>query len=382
MSDSKNSSDENLIKFNKLYSDFLTDLKNVFSFINPSKFDEKDFLTFFSINNLPYMNDISKANESVLVENKDIFIISGVTFSKIFNNNDYEITQNTKNSIWSYLHSLYVFLLSLNTSNKDYINTLDKNVKNNIEKYVDNSKLCTDVINNIKTFRNNMNNVNINVNNNVNNNSNSSNSSNFLENSAIGSLAKELQEELKDEDLPNIENPSDLFSQMASGEGNIMSVVSKVMNKMDQKMKSGEINQQTLMNEATGLLGMMTGNGGGENNSNNLFSMMSGLMGGGNASGEGANDLMSNMMNLMNNGDNNNSSSGRVPKKHKHSRSKRRELAKAHKKAQKKANKLKQQKNEDAVINSALDDVLGDLDDNQTLTVGEMKKLLSKHNKE
>ena len=72
----------------------------------------------------------------------------------------------------------------------------------------------------------------------------------------IGSLAKELSAEIDPESLGDLGNPADLLSGLFSGgaNGKLGNLVSTVVNKLDSKMKSGELNEQKLMGEAGNMM--------------------------------------------------------------------------------------------------------------------------------
>ena len=94
--------------------------------------------------------------------------------------------------------------------------------------------------------------------------SNSSSSTPFpfgdIENTQIGKLAGELAEKIEKDgniEMPNITNPSDIFSMMFSGDKNnpIGNIMNTVCTELDSKIKNGELDQGKLFNEAQGLMG-------------------------------------------------------------------------------------------------------------------------------
>jgi SHS2 domain-containing protein len=112
-----------------------------------------------------------------------------------------------------------------------------------------------------------------------------------LENSKIASLAKEITSEI---DLSNlhIDKPEDISKLMDMSDGNnfLGNIVSKVSNKLTEKLNTGELKQEDLMNEAMSVMGALN-NGDGLGG---LLKNMGGLGGLGGLSGLG--DLMSNPM--------------------------------------------------------------------------------------
>lgn len=76
----------------------------------------------------------------------------------------------------------------------------------------------------------------------------------------LGDLAREIAEETAgnlDMDFENITDVKDVFQKMFKNPGKLMSIVKNVGDKLDSKMKSGEINQTELMTEATEMMNKM-----------------------------------------------------------------------------------------------------------------------------
>jgi hypothetical protein len=106
-----------------------------------------------------------------------------------------------------------------------------------------------------------------------------------LENSKIASLAKEITSEI---DLSNlsIDKPEDISKLMDMSDGNnfLGNIVSKVSNKLTEKLNTGELKQEDLMNEAMSVMGAL-------NNGDGLGGLLKNMGGLG-----GLGDLMSNPM--------------------------------------------------------------------------------------
>jgi hypothetical protein len=116
-----------------------------------------------------------------------------------------------------------------------------------------------------------------------------------IENSFIGNLAKEISEDINIDDL-NIENPADILKMMdfSSGNNNVVTdIVKKVTSKLQDKIGSGELDQNKLINEVMGMMGKMGGGGGGGGDANPLSSLMSMM---------GNNPMMNEMMKNMKKG--------------------------------------------------------------------------------
>jgi hypothetical protein len=84
----------------------------------------------------------------------------------------------------------------------------------------------------------------------------------FLDNSMIGNLAKQLTKEINLDELGDLDmsNPADLMSSLFSGGDNnpIGNIMNKVVSSIDEKMKSGELNQDELVKEANNVMNMMS----------------------------------------------------------------------------------------------------------------------------
>ena len=94
-------------------------------------------------------------------------------------------------------------------------------------------------------------------------------------NGKLGELAKELAEETaKDFDLTeeNIKDPKDVFKTLFKNPQKLMNLVKNVGSKLDQKMKSGDIKESELLEEATNMFNNMKNVPGMENaNMKDLF---------------------------------------------------------------------------------------------------------------
>ena len=79
-------------------------------------------------------------------------------------------------------------------------------------------------------------------------------------NSKLGSLAKEIAEETAgdlDIDMENIKNPQDVFQSIFKNPGKLMGLVKNVGEKLDNRIKSGEISQSELLAEAGDIMNKM-----------------------------------------------------------------------------------------------------------------------------
>jgi hypothetical protein len=97
----------------------------------------------------------------------------------------------------------------------------------------------------------------------------------------IGDLAKEIAEETAkdlDVDLNNVNDAGDVLKSLFKNPKKLMSIVNNVQSKLDNKMKSGEIKQDELMEEASQIMKNMS-NLPGMDNIQNMLSKMGMPMG-------------------------------------------------------------------------------------------------------
>lgn len=92
----------------------------------------------------------------------------------------------------------------------------------------------------------------------------------------LGNLATEIAEEITGDlemDPKNTENMNELFSNMIKDPSKLMGIVNKVTNKLEGKIKSGDIKESELLSEATEMMQQMK-NMPGMGNMQSLFSKM------------------------------------------------------------------------------------------------------------
>jgi hypothetical protein len=87
----------------------------------------------------------------------------------------------------------------------------------------------------------------------------------------LGKLAKELTEEFTedlkdvfDENDPNNKSIKDIMAQIMKDPKKIMSIMKKITDRLQNKMKSGDISQEELMKEVSGIVEKFKAMGGGE----------------------------------------------------------------------------------------------------------------------
>jgi hypothetical protein len=85
----------------------------------------------------------------------------------------------------------------------------------------------------------------------------------------IGTLAKEMAEEITNdltgilgEDYSDVKTTQDVFKKLIKNPKKMMDLVKTIGGKLEKKMKSGDLNQEEIMKEATDIFGKMKGMGG------------------------------------------------------------------------------------------------------------------------
>jgi len=108
----------------------------------------------------------------------------------------------------------------------------------------------------------------------------------------LGDLAREIAEETSQNlnmDMEGVTDVKDIFQKLFSNPGKLMGLVKNVSEKLDSRMKSGEISQNELMTEASEMLNKMK-NMPGMGNIQEMLGKM-GMGGMGRASGAGGMDM-------------------------------------------------------------------------------------------
>jgi hypothetical protein len=245
----------------------------------------KEFLQLIDNNS----DDITNKNEEIFTD--ELYLIKDISMKTIWVS---DISDKTKNSIWSYLQSFCLINITINSNDK--INEVLKSIESN-EKVKDKKTLKD--IKKIKKINDNLKNDestnDTNNNDTTNDTTNGSNSkgmndmNNILENTTIGNLAKEITEDL------NIDNMSEGDMGQFFKPENMMNIFQKINSTLTEKIDNKEIDGNALLGEASNLM-----------NGNDMMSNMMGMFqnmqpGPGQSSGEQAMPDLGNMMNMFQN---------------------------------------------------------------------------------
>ena len=290
---------ENLKQFinvlKKKYPEQKDTIENYYNFDNPGS----KYIDEFLQNCKNCGDDISSKNE--IIFSKGSKILNNIDFYSIWNNTDYnsddneskELNEEQRENIWKYLHTLYIFAYEYRCE-KDF-----KLIMNEIK-----SKDLSTLDEEGKTFRNIIEGLSIQNRKSENEDLESENCDKKgdkpsipvpdLFNGVIGNLAKEIAEEI-DPSKINLEDPSKLLSSLMNGnldesndDSGIFDLVKDITGKIQNKLSSGNLDEEQLFSEAQNMMksfaGGQSGIPGMDKNFNpmNMFNnmMKSGMMDG------------------------------------------------------------------------------------------------------
>ena len=290
---------ENLKQFinvlKKKYPEQKDTIENYYNFDNPGS----KYIDEFLQNCKNCGDDISSKNE--IIFSKGSKILNNIDFYSIWNNTDYnsddneskELNEEQRENIWKYLHTLYIFAYEYRCE-KDF-----KLIMNEIK-----SKDISTLDEEGKTFRNIIEGLSIQNRKSENEDVESENCDKKgdkpsipvpdLFNGVIGNLAKEIAEEI-DPSKINLEDPSKLLSSLMNGnldesndDSGIFDLVKDITGKIQNKLSSGNLDEEQLFSEAQNMMksfaGGQSGIPGMDKNFNpmNMFNnmMKSGMMDG------------------------------------------------------------------------------------------------------
>jgi hypothetical protein len=214
-----------------------------------------------------YFFDILNKNEEIFKEN--IFLLPNIDFSLLWKE---DISENTKSIIWKYL-LLICFSVVSKTNNFESFGEEAEKIFENLNEDEFKDKINEALKDVGKIFENN-DSSNINLED-LPNADQMHKHFNGLLDSKLGKLAHEIAEETAGSlNLENATSIDDVVKNLMSNPGSLASLVKNVTNKLDEKIKSGDLNENELMEDANSILQNMSSIPG-LGNMNNLFNMMS-----------------------------------------------------------------------------------------------------------
>jgi hypothetical protein len=263
-------------QFVKIMNDFLTDILNTF----PEYKDNLSDCEISILNNDLSNNDLFEyccaiypsRFFDILYKNEEMFtdpnintcFLPDMDFKHFFDEN---ITEKTKETIWKYLQ-IVLFTVSNKLTEADSFGDTAK-----LFEAIDEDELKTKMEDTMKEMmdmfdlsKNNMNFDNVDFSNNnfkdipMPNPEELNEHINELLNGKLGCLAGEIAKETAEEldiDMNNAKDVKDVFEKLFKNPGKLLNMVKKVGKKLDEKLKSGEIKESELMEEASELMKKM-----------------------------------------------------------------------------------------------------------------------------
>ena len=200
----------------------------------------------------PYQSDIAKKNDKIFKGLEEIHLIEDLDFRNLWSK---DINDNTRENIWKYLQTLIVIGNKI-IGNDDLDEMLAKFKKTNEEsEESENNSVSEDdeMLNMLK----NMSTMTQNPDEDFPDTSEGE-MKNLFEGGIISDIAKELTSELdiNNLDIGEPKNMNEAFSNlMGGGQNNFFNLITKVGEKIQKKVESGEVKQGDLMQEATKMMG-------------------------------------------------------------------------------------------------------------------------------
>ena len=281
-------------EFYRIMTDFIKDIKNTFPEYNGIidkwwKIDsvetdrmekQKLFLFKHCIRIFPErFFDILYKNTDIYIEDNEVSteFLPGIVFKQLWN---CDITENTKETIWKYLQLILfsvigsvhdksqfgdTFKLFESINEEDWKTKLQETLEgmqNLFQQYPDIDANQDQNTNNKQNQDYNKENMNL---------PNAEDIQNHIHNmmdGKLGKLAMELAEETAQElniDMQNVTTSQDVFQKLFANPGKLMNMVKNVGDKIDGKIKSGEIKESELISEGVDILNKMKNMPGMEN---------------------------------------------------------------------------------------------------------------------
>jgi hypothetical protein len=234
-------------EFNRVIKDFIRDIIHTYPELENSL--QEDIKQIHANELVPFTDELQKSYLvvyehvlhifptkffDILYEKADLFkepclFLPGIDFKTLWNEN---ITEQTKNSIWKYLKLLLLMIIGNgnqdasmfeNVNMDDLKSKLDETLKD-IHTFFDKSEIP-----NTDEMKDHL---------------------DGLMNGKIGRLAKEIAEE-------SVGGAEDSFKQMFSDPTKMVGLMHNIGDKIDKKIKSGDLKESELMAEAVEMLGKM-----------------------------------------------------------------------------------------------------------------------------
>ena len=229
--------------FFKLANDFCADLTNTFPELGEISVNDATY-EFCKLNYPKHFFNIHYKNEDMFQTSR-VELLPGVDFSPLWKSN---ISENTKNIIWQYLQ-LILFSVVPETENMESFGDTAKlfeainedEFSSKIEETFNGfTKMCEDISGvSAENFPNR---------------EDVENHLKGIFSGKIGSLAKDIAQDVASEldiDAEGITDMKDVFKKLIKNPQKLIELAKKVGDKLDEKIKSGEIKESELLEEAS-----------------------------------------------------------------------------------------------------------------------------------
>lgn len=242
-------------KFNFYLKTFLGELQNIFPEFKDaitSSYSEVFESESLSVDTYvkEYMNAVQSFHTQIATKQNSLFL--GDNELKFLRELDFrelwtkDLSDATRENIWKYLQTLYVIGKKI-VANDDDVNAMLNELNTpSQEDFKQHQQEMMEMIENMSKITDE-------------NRSTDSEVENLFNNGIISDIAKELTNELDLDkmDMGNPQNMNEAFSNIMGGGGgtNFFNLISKVGEKIQSKVESGQINQGDLINEAQKMMG-------------------------------------------------------------------------------------------------------------------------------
>ena len=273
-------------ELNKVLKDFLGDITTTFPEIKETLHDQlkktlddesddesNEFLLEYFQRVFPerFFDILYQKSEIFENDSVDTEFLPGIEFKKLWNDN---ISDKTKDVIWKYLQLILLNVVGTLKSNNSFGETAKLFEAINQDELHDKLK---DTMNEMGDFFTDQINLD-----DMPDADNIHNHLNSMLDGNLGKLAREIAEETASDlnlDLEGASSVNDVFEKLFKNPTKLMDLVGNVGNKLDTKLKSGDIKESDMIKEASEILDRMK-NMPGMDNIQNLLGKMGGMPGG------------------------------------------------------------------------------------------------------
>ena len=256
-------------EFLKVMKDFLTDmistfpeytdiLSKVITDLNEEKHDSEDIISLYKHSKELYparFFDLLYQNDEIFNSEEPLNLLPGVDFREVWKQ---DITDKTRLIIWKYLQLICFSIINSENDSESFGDTAslfeainEDELKSKLEETMEQMSNIFDMSGN--AFENMGEGVNMED---MPNPDDLHEHISGLLDGKLGRLASEITEEtMKDfQDISGVNSVNDIFKVLFKDPGRLMKMIKKVGGNLDQKIKSGEIKESELMEEASELM--------------------------------------------------------------------------------------------------------------------------------